>query len=434
MDKKYLVILLFQMLASAQVVNFSDLNLKNKLLQASTNNSIALDANNNKIQIDINNDREIEINEALLVYTIDISNSDISNLNGLEFFSNISNLICSNNNITNFNFVQFPNIVNFYGNNNLLTSLSIDNNKNIDTIELRNNQLNSVSVTNCNNLWGLDCSNNNIISLDIKNLPNLFDFSFSNNSISNFNFTNLTNLTIVNFSNNLLTNLTFSNCPNIRRVICHNNLLTTLDFSNLNLLERIGCYDNRLSSINLTGCTSLHTLFSSNNNLSSLDCSSCLSLDVIDCQNNQLTYLNVKNGIHETSYGICGNPNLKYICVDNDPAEINHMALQVGSSYCGYSNVTINPNCSLNVNSFDLRLNFDIFPNPTQNTLNISSSSYFNIKSIKIYNTIGKLILVKTNSNKQELLKIDVSSLSPGVYYTFIDSEKGITTEKFIKN
>lgn len=433
MNKKYYLILLFQMIVSAQVINFTDINLKNKLLLAGTGNSIALDANNNKIKIDINNNREIEISEAALVYTIDVSNSNITDLNGVEFFSNMSILNCSNNTIINFNFQLFPNLVFFYGNNNFLTSLSIDSNKSIDTIELRNNQITTVSITNCNNLWGVDCSNNKINSLNIRNLPNLFDFSFSRNSITNFNFTNFENLTIVNFDNNLLTNLTFNNCPNIRRVMCHNNVLSSLDFSNLVLLERIDCYDNKLTSLNLTGCTSLHTVFNANNNLSSLDCSSCSSLNILDCTNNQLTYLNVKNGIHETSYAICGNPNLKNICVDNNPAEIYHMTLQVGT-YCGYSNVIINPNCSLSVNIFDLRPNIDLFPNPTHSILNINTSSNIYIKSIKIYDSRGNLVLVKRDNNKEDLLKIDVSSLSQGVYYTYIDSEEGIAIEKFIKN
>ena len=194
------------------------------------------------------------------------------------------------------------------------------------------------------------------------------------------------------FENNLLTNLTFNNCLNITWAFCSNNLLTSLDFSNLNLLNQIQCFNNHLTSINLTGCISLVKFFSSNNNLSSLDCSSCSSLDIVDCQNNQLTYLNVKNGIHETSYGICGNPNLNYICVDNNPAEINLMALQVGNMYCAYSNVTIDPNCLLNTNSFYLTYNYELFPNPTQNDLNISTHSSTFIRSINIYNNIGPLL------------------------------------------
>lgn len=434
MKKKYFIILLiFPIFINAQVINISDLNLKNKLLQSNVNSSIAFDANHNKIKIDINNNNEIEMSEALLVFALDVSNSNINNLNGLEFFSNMTDLDCNSNNITSFDFTLFPNLLYFDGGNNLFSSLSINNNNTIDTIQLYNNNLTSVSVTNCSNLWELKCSNNNITNLNILNLPTLYSLEFTNNLLTNINLSNFTNLHYLYLNNNLLTSLTFNNCPNITWAFCANNLLTTLDFSDLNLLNQIQCFDNHLNSINLTNCTSLVKLFCSNNNLSSLDCSSCSSLNIVDCQNNQLTYLNVKNGIHETSYGICGNPNLNYICVDNNPAEINHMILQVGNMYCGYSNVTIAPNCLLNTNSFNLTSNSQLFPNPTQNEISIDTHSLTFIKSINIYNNVGQLVFTQIIDNKEDIVKLDVSLLSSGIYFMVIDSDKGLSKEKFIK-
>lgn len=434
MKKKYFIILLlFSIFTNAQIINISDINLKNKLLQADINSPIAFDANSNQIKIDINNDNEIEINEALLVYTLYVSNSNITNLNGLEFFSNMIDLDCNSNNITSFDFTLFPNLLYFKGNNNLFSSLSINNNNTIDTIQLYNNNLTSVSVTNCSNLWELNCSNNNITSLNILNLPTLQSLAFTNNLLTNINLSNFASLHYLYFNNNLLTSLTFNNCPNITLAFCANNLLTSLDFSNLNLLNQIQCFDNHLNSINLTNCISLVKLFCSNNNLLSLDCSSCSSLDIVDCQNNQLTYFNVKNGILETSYGICGNPNLNYICVDNNPAEINHMELQVGNMFCGYSNVTIDPNCLLNATSFYLTSNYELFPNPTQNEITISKHSSTFIKSINIYNNVGQLVFTMINYNKEDIIKLDVSLLSSGIYFMFIDSDKGLSKEKFIK-
>lgn len=436
MKKNYfLILLLFPIFVNSQIISFSDINLKNKLLQADVNSTIAFDANYNRIKIDINNDNEIEMNEALLVSALNVSNSNINNLSGLELFSNLFDLNCSHNSITSFNSELYPNLLYFSGNNNLLTSFSIDNNNIIEYINLTNNNLVNLSVTNCSNLWALNCSYNLLTNINILNLPTLDNIDIKNNLLTNINLSNFPSLLALYFDNNLLTNLTFNNCPNITQVQCSNNLLTALDFSNLNFLDIIYCFDNQLNSINLTGCSNLTRLFSSNNNLSSLDCSSCSSLDILDCQNNQLTYLNVKNGIHETTYGICGNPNLNYICVDNNQTEINHMTLQVeGTSFCGYSNVTIDPNCSLNTDSFDLTSNFELFPNPTQNILNINSSPFALINSIKIYNNIRQLVFTKTNDTKDDIIKLDVSLLNPGVYLTLIESDKGLFNKKFIKN
>lgn len=432
MRKYFLILLIFPLLSSSQIINFSDINLKTKLLQASVNSSIAYDVNYNQIKIDVNSNNEIEINEALLVYALNISNSNINNLNGLESFNNMIDLNCSTNNITSFNFNLFPNLIYFKGNDNLITSLSINNHNTIDTILLANNNLTSTVVSNCSNLWELNCSNNNLTSINIANLPTLFNLNLNNNQLANVNLSNFQNLNYVYFNNNVLTTLTFNNCPNILIVNCSNNLLTQLNFSNLTLLNSIYCFDNQLNTINISGCTSLKNLFSANNNLVSIDASTCSSLDILDCQNNQLTNINVKNNSNETSYGICGNPNLNNVCIDNNLEEINQMTSQV--SICGYPNVLINPNCTLSVNSVNMTLTFEIFPNPTQDILNINTNSHNSIKSVKIYNTVGQLVFTKISYIEENMVELDIASLNPGVYLALIDSEQGVLIEKIIKN
>ena len=61
--------------SNAQIVNIPDANFKAYLLSANTTNYIALDANNNPIVINSNGDNEIQLSEASLVKTLDISGS-----------------------------------------------------------------------------------------------------------------------------------------------------------------------------------------------------------------------------------------------------------------------------------------------------------------------------------------------------------------------
>jgi len=56
-----------------------------------------------------------------------------------------------------------------------------------------------------------------------------------------------------------------------------------------------------------------------------------------------------------------------------------------------------------------------IFPNPTKNVLNLVFPSYFSGKII-LYNNVGDLIKTKNIENLKEI-NLDVSSLSPGVYF-----------------
>lgn len=77
-----------------------------------------------------------------------------------------------------------------------------------------------------------------------------------------------------------------------------------------------------------------------------------------------------------------------------------------------------------NVNTTSVDLNagnkFNIYPNPSQNNINISLSEIDLNTEIKVYNSSGQLILV----TKAESLvtNIDVSAFSKGVYYVRINN------------
>ncbi|MDP9957055.1 hypothetical protein J2X97_002721 [Epilithonimonas hungarica] len=70
---------------------------------------------------------------------------------------------------------------------------------------------------------------------------------------------------------------------------------------------------------------------------------------------------------------------------------------------------------------------FNIFPNPTSNFINIKSNEI--IKSVKLYNASGSLIKTE-NAN---LSKIDISTFPKGNYLISIETDSGIETKKIIK-
>lgn len=78
---------------------------------------------------------------------------------------------------------------------------------------------------------------------------------------------------------------------------------------------------------------------------------------------------------------------------------------------------------SINDNSTN---RFKIFPNPTLEFLNINSLS---LDSATIYNILGEEVLKVNNENR-----IDVSSLSKGVYFIKVSNGINSATKKFIKN
>ena len=70
----------------------------------------------------------------------------------------------------------------------------------------------------------------------------------------------------------------------------------------------------------------------------------------------------------------------------------------------------------------------NIYPNPASDQINVTSN--FNITEIKIYNTIGKLIM--DNSIQKRDFTINVNDLIPGVYFLELANENGITKTKKI--
>ena len=197
--KNVITLFIFFLMGSinAQIINFTDANFKAKLLSANISNSVALDINGNQIIIDINSNNEIEQSESLLVYSLDVSNSNISSLQGLNNFINLIELRC---------------------NNNLLSILDVSSNVNLYYINCNNNLLTTIDTSSINDLgFGISCANNLLTSLNLKGIGNNFDMS--------------------------LTGLTYYNNPNLE-YICIRESMPFLEFYILN-------YN---SAISLTNC------------------------------------------------------------------------------------------------------------------------------------------------------------------------------------
>lgn len=115
--------------------------------------------------------------------------------------------------------------------------------------------------------------------------------------------------------------------------------------------------------------------------------------------------------------------------------------LVVGDSFANSAKIYFDYNFPIQTNTattniqtlknqdFEFNNYFSLAPNPVKNELQIDTKKDITISSISIYNTLGQLIFVVTNPEKN----IDVSSLKSGNYFIKIISDKGISNTKFIK-
>ena len=161
---------------SAQNVNIPDANFKTYL----TTDPIA--------RIDTNLDGEISFTEASnFSGTINCPNSSISDLTGIEFFTNITGLYCNGNSLTALDVTNNTAIIDLYCNNNSLTALDVSANTVLKYLQCTDNLITSLDVSVNSALIELSCKYNSLTSLNVANGNNSNFITFYAESNSSLN-------------------------------------------------------------------------------------------------------------------------------------------------------------------------------------------------------------------------------------------------------
>jgi uncharacterized repeat protein (TIGR01451 family) len=430
MKKTYsFLTVLFTFFAQSQTVNIPDANFKAKLLQASSTNFIAssqtpvYNAGNWYVtsyhDIDTNHDGEIQVSEAQAIKWLDINTSYISNFTGIEFFTNLQNLSCSNNQLTSLDVSGLTNLKNFSCVQNQLSSLNVSGLTNLQQLDCYNNQLTSLNVSGLTNLQQLDCYNNQLTSLNVSSLTNLKRLDCSsnqlpslnilglthlqrldcyNNQLTSLNVSGLTNLLFLSCSNNQLPSLNVSSLTNLQYLYCYNNQFPILNVSGLTNLQQLDCSNNQLPILNISGLTNLQKLYCFNNQLPSLDVSGLTNLQYLDCKHNQLMSLFIKNANSNWAFlDFSSNPNLQYICADEEDLllvqnKINQYGMGATclvNSYCSFTPggtfYTINCNNRSDNNNNGCDSSDGVYSNLKINITNVTQLGSFIANEAGIY-------------------------------------------------
>lgn len=393
MKKPYslLVFVFLGFIGNAQIITIPDANFKAKLLAANQFNSIARDNLGQSITIDTNSDGQIQDNEALAVYDLRVYNSNISNLTGIESFTNLRYLDCGNNQLSSLNVTSLTNldqlfcrinhlssldvsnmpnlkVLNCY--QNLITSLNINNDLTLEELIINDNQIQSINLTSFVNLKILWMGKNPYTSpVNLNSLVNLERLSvetITNPAMFPLNDTNMplfVHLIQLSTDNSVgISILKYNLIPNLEILSCQNTGLNNLDFIPTGL-KVFNCPVNNLTSMNLTQFTNLeyltigqnpigsitfgnhlnlHTISASQVPLTDLDVSNLPALNSLGVAfNPTLNTLNIKNGITTDCY-LMGCPNLRYICTDDNELT----TIQNTITQSGYTNCQVNSYCS----------------------------------------------------------------------------------------
>lgn len=199
---------------------------------------------------DKNHDKYFSPREIANAKWISCDNKEISNLKGIEFFTNIWLLECYYNN---------------------LTTIDLSHNKNLSYINCHHNQLNELDVSGLPLLETFYCGHNALPSIDVSKNEKLEDFDCQDNHLDTLDVSQNKELVKLSCGTNNLTELDVRENKKLKELSCYESKLSNLDLRNQTELEVLKCWKNPLSVLDVSANTKLKTLFVSNTNLTSLD-------------------------------------------------------------------------------------------------------------------------------------------------------------------
>ena len=124
---------------------------------------------------DKDKDGALNQTERNAVKEIRISNSGCTSLQGLKYFSKLTDLFCSDNNLTELDVSENPELKRLICYNNSLTSLNLNKNTKLRSLNCNNNKLTVLDLRENKSLSWLRCKNNCLTSLDLRTNPQIGD-------------------------------------------------------------------------------------------------------------------------------------------------------------------------------------------------------------------------------------------------------------------
>jgi len=328
-----LFILLVPKLLFGEIITIPDAAFKYKLTHSNYPNYHGYDTNV---------DGEIDTTEALAITTLNLNNSNIHDLTGILYFTNLVSL--------NFSFCKvaqadlhgltYLKSVSCDYNFNLFTALNLSGCVALETLYAHSNPFNTLNLDGCIALKTIDIHYSNVPTLDLSSAINLQSLNIENGRVSSIVFGTHPQFTSIKASNNTaltsldlsaiptlqsvivdrcaLNQLRFANNSNLKQLNCQNNYLTALDMSTQSNLVSLNCQRNAIPRLDLRNANLLYGLDCSKNQLTQLDINKQASITQLYCSYNLLTKLDVGDLGMDFTYLDCSHNKLKELNMRGD--------------------------------------------------------------------------------------------------------------------
>ena len=442
--------------------------------EATTGNTVAIpDANFEQYLIDQNIDSDGTINGSVLKTDIEnvpqviITGKNISNLTGIQDFTNLTELNAANNQLTGLDLSKNLLLEKLYVANNQLTTIDLSKNSklinldvgensltklevhllvDLETLTIYKNQLTDINIYSNKELLTLIANENQLTNVDIRENKNLFWIDVDDNDLYSLTIKNENNTKITTFSATGNPNLT---CIEVDDVSFSNTNWTDLDATATFSTDCAPSNDDCSSAIPLVfGQETPGDIISGNANNSPTCAANTVLADVWfsvtipDSGEFSVVGTGFGGSIKFALYESCSAANA-IACGEN----ISLNNLTVGSVYylkvwlvtptggrttSGTFNLTASDSSVLSVDNFTIeKSDLIVFPNPANTNISLSSSSNLLIQNVEIFTVLGDRIITKKRVNKMNV-NLDVSNLTKGIYFVRAKTDKEVISKKII--
>ena len=188
-------------------------------------------------------DGRVPTNNINTLTSLNVTNSNISDLIGIEDFTALQVLLAFDNNLTSLDVSNNTSLLVLSAYNNAINNLDLGSNTNYQVISLSNNDLSSFNATNFTSLGVLTLNNNsNLTSVDLSTATTIREFQCEG--------CGLTELNVKNGNNSEITEFNIVNNPNLYCVLVDDAADSTANWTNV---------DNQ-TSFNDVECTGYVTI------------------------------------------------------------------------------------------------------------------------------------------------------------------------------
>lgn len=179
--------------------------------------------------------------------------SNIKNIQGIEYFSNLNDVRILHCSITNADFSKNPDVRVIVLMGDSIKSVNVAKNYSLETLWCWGTSLSDINVSTNYELKELNiCGNEEIIDLNLMYNSNLEMLDCSGTNINKIDISENKELCDLEVSNTCISELDLKNNPKLQHITCNNTEISTLDVSNNPELLSIYCICTNIDTLDLT--------------------------------------------------------------------------------------------------------------------------------------------------------------------------------------